>query len=142
MIIEVKVAGATPAEVLTKLNAAVATWTKTGATAPAKTTKKVAAPIEETEDEELSLDANDELADDMAFDDVPEYDEEVEEPAPKKTAAKAKKLTEKDVNAAALAFSKAKGRPAAMKVLAKYKVKSILELKPEQYAKVIADLKV
>ncbi len=68
------------------------------------------------------------------------FDMAEEEPPPKTTK---KKLTDKDVNQAAMAHAKKHGRPVTLKLLAKnFKVKSILELKPEQYPKVIAALKV
>lgn len=110
-------------------------------------TKKTAAPVEEPEDIEIDdadLEASDDVeettdeTDEMAFD-----EDEVEE-APKKSAkTKAAKLTEKDVNTAALAHAKKHTRPKTLALLKKqFKVGSISELKPDQYGEVIKALKV
>lgn len=119
---------------------------KTASAGPSKPAKKKAkpAPVEEL-DEEIEVEELDEEIED----DVEELDEEIEDeddkPAPKakaKAPAKAAKLTEKDVNAAAIAHAKKNGRKATLTVLLKkFKVKSILELKPDQYASAIAALK-
>lgn len=104
-----------------------------GSTTTAPTTKKKAAPAPEVED---------------SFDDAAETEEtetenfgaeEAEEAAP---AKKAKKITSKDVNEAAIQHATANGRPATLKVLAKFKVKSILELEEKDFAKVIKALEV
>lgn len=105
--------------------------------APVKT-KKTAAPVEEPEADELDLEtAEAEETDELDFDSETEDEEVEEQPKAKKKTAGAKKLTEKDMNAIALAHAKANGgRAATLKVLTKhFKVKSLLELKPEQYAK-------
>lgn len=118
------------------------TATKLGATPAATTTKKKAAsaPVEETLDDGLLDETPIEAADGddaiESFDDLPE-----ETPAP--AATKGKKITEKEVNQAALAHSKTHTRPKTLELLNKhFKVKSISELKPEQYAKVLTVLKV
>jgi len=113
-------------------------------TTPPKTKK--AAPVEEPEEidaDELSdeLEAAEETTDDA---DEMGFDEEAEQEAPKKSAkAKTAKLTEKDVNTAALAHARKHTRPKTLALLkSKFKVSSISELKPEQYSKVIEALKV
>ncbi len=98
-------------------------------TAQPKARKGKAAPAEVVE-EQLDLGSTEETMD---------FTGEVEEPAKE---AKAKKLTDKDVNDACMAFAKANGKAKTMAILAKFKVKSILELKPETYGKVIAALEV
>ena len=69
--------------------------------------------------------------------------------APKKTAAvtkgktKTKKITIEDVNDACKKFGKANGRPNVLKVLKKqFKVESVTELEPTQYAAVIEAMSV
>ena len=114
-----------------KLVAEADAYTTTEAT---PTKKRKAAPpveVEEPIDEETeTLEATDE---DESF-------LEEETPPPKKSA---KKLTEKDVNTAAMKHAKAHTKKETMKILTgKFKVKSILELKPEQYATVIKALAV
>lgn len=99
--------------------------------------KKAAAVVEESED--LLMDT--EEMDELGFDGGEA--EELEEKPKAKKEAPAKKLTDKDVNAAALAHAKENGRPATLAILnKKFKVKSILELKPEQYGAVITALAV
>ncbi len=109
----------------------------------AKKTK--AAPVETAEESTDELEnfgeeieaAADEDEGDLGFDEMSED----EAPAPK--ATKAKKLTDKDVHSAALAHAKKFTRPVTLKLLAaKFKVKSIAEIKAEDYGKVIAALKV
>lgn len=91
----------------------------------------------EAVEEETELLADTETSEDegqLGFD----MDEEEEEPTPS-----AKKLTDKDVNTAAMAHAKKHGRKETMGILTKkFKVKSILELKADQYPAVIKALKV
>lgn len=111
-----------------------------GKTGKGKTGKRAAAVEEpDGDDEELLGAGEDEADDDLgSFDDA---DEETEDDPPPK---KAKKFTDKDMNTAALLHAKANGGKAAtLEILKKkFKVKSILELKPEQYAAAIKALKV
>lgn len=98
------------------------------------------------EDMEMaSTDDEETIEDEESFDAEEEVEEE-EAPAKKAKAAtktdKPAKLTEKDVNRAAMAYAKVKGRPAVLKILEKqFKVKSILELKADQYPAVMKALK-
>jgi len=95
------------------------------APAPKKNTKKAAASFDE-EDAEVETEA---AADDE--------DESFE--APPKKAAKAKKLTVEDVNAACKARAARTDFKSTKALLKKtFKVDSVQDLKPEQYAKVIA----
>jgi len=94
------------------------------------TVKTQVQPVEEEVTEEAVETSDEEV--DMGF--------EEEKPAPKKAAApKALKLP--DVIEAFKALVEAKDRPAGIALLKKYQVKSVNDLKPEQYAKVIADAK-
>lgn len=109
---------------------------------------KSAAAVAEVEADEEMLDESEAevtTEDDdnqMGFDMDADTDSEAEVEEPAKPAKKAK-LTDKQVNEAAMKHAKKHGRPATLKILEKkFKVKSILELKPEQYAQVIAALKV
>lgn len=112
---------------------------------PAKRGRKPKnAPVEDTETMDMADDSD---ADDLAaepantpsYDEMSFDDEEVEEEKPKAKTKKAVKFTEKDVNEACKAHAKEHGKAATLKILnGKFKVKSILELKPEQYAQVIA----
>lgn len=76
--------------------------------------------------------------------DTPETDTDLDEDfdTPPAKTTKAAKVTEKEVNAAAMAHAKANGgKKATLTILKnKFKVASILELKPEQYAAVIKAL--
>jgi len=56
-------------------------------------------------------------------------------------AADAPAIAVADVNAAIIALAKAKGRDAAVGVLGKFGVAKVPELKPEQYADVLAAVK-
>ncbi len=98
-----------------------------------------AAPVE---DDDILLASDDEVTEDTPADedDALSFDDATdEEPAAKKT----KKLTDKDVNAACMAHARKHGKAKTLALLAKtFKVKSILELKPELYSKAIAALKV
>lgn len=105
--------------------------------------KQAAAVVD---DEELSLDTEEtEEAEELGnFDDLGGETEEAEEleAKPAKTG-KGKKLTEKDVNVAAMAYAKVHGRQKTLALLTKkFKkpIKSILELKPEQYSLAIQTL--
>ena len=142
------ITGASQAELIANGRAMLATLE--GGT-KAKTGKiRAAAPVVDEETEELDMIGNDDDEEttttdeeiEMSFDDV---EEEVETPAPKAKATKgngASKLTSKDVNDAALKFAKKHDRKKTLAVLAKFKVKSIQELTPAQYADVIKALKV
>ncbi len=152
MELTVTVSGKTPAELKTKLEEAAkaaAKWTGAGATAAGKPTTKKAKAEEEFEEETLEAEGEEEESFDDAEEETEVEEEELEEEeleeeeeAPKKSA-KGKKLTEKDVNAACMAYAKKHDRKAALEILKKkFKVKSILELKPEQYADVMKALKV
>lgn len=127
--------GATGATLETKTSGATKTATK----------KTAPAVIEDDllgEEETLEADAEETTDELENFDDAAD---DVEEAPAKKTAASTKKtkLTEKDVNTVALKHAKENGRPETLKILkAKFKVGSITELKPEQYAKAIEALKV
>lgn len=84
--------------------------------APKKSKKKAAAKVFEEDDEE-----------------------EVEEEAPPKKKAKAKKVTVDDVNDACKARAASGSRAEVLGILKKkFKVASVSELEPEQYAAVIA----
>lgn len=117
---------------------------------PAKTRKADPVEIEEimeasSEEAEESLGEDEETTEvaeeQMGFDDMEAEDEVEEKPA--KPAKGAKKFTDKDVNEAALAHAKKHKRKATLEVLQKkFKVKSISELKPDQYGAAIAALKV
>lgn len=102
-------------------------------TAAAGKTRKTKPPVE-VEEEEVE----------ETFEQETEVEEEgFLEEAPVAASKKASKLTDKDVNNAAMAFAKKNGRPAVLEILSKkFKVKSILELKPEQYAVVVKALAV
>jgi len=119
------------------------------------TPTKTKAPVKKLE----AVDADDELAgdieigdeaeetDELSFDDETEDEVEEVQAAPAKTAktTKAKKLTEKDVNAAAMAHAKVHGRQKTLALLTKkFKrpIKSILELKPDQYETAVQVLEV
>jgi hypothetical protein len=120
-------------EILAKLNQTA----ETPKTAP-KAKVKTSAPQPEVEDESEEMDF-DISSNDAAGGDDEEMDFE-EKP---KAKTKAPKLTEKDVNAAAIKHAKANGRDKTLALLSKkFKVKSILELKPDQYADAVAALAV
>lgn len=109
-----------------------------------KTAKPKAAAAPEMDDEETTEDAGftdteEETNEGLSFDS--QDDEEIT--PPKKAAKKAPKITDKDINSACLAHAKAHGRPKTLAILSKkFGVKSILELKTEQYADVLKALKV
>jgi hypothetical protein len=119
--------------------------TTTTATAPVRqtpTTKKAAAEIESdfTLDEVAETEVETETTDEVGFD-LSADEDDTETPAPVKT--KAKKYTEKDLQTAAKNHAKVYGRPKTQALLTKkFKVKSLLELKPDQFASVIETLKV
>jgi hypothetical protein len=70
-------------------------------------------------------------------------DEDEDEEIEAAVKAKAKKATSEDVNAAAMAHAKINGRAKTLAILTKkFKVKSVLELKPDQYDSVISALEV
>jgi hypothetical protein len=121
-----------------KFAASYETVTKTAPTTAKPATKKAAPPVVETEDEDLMGDT--EESEDAGFDDLADEEAEVEQP---KKSAKAPKVTDKEVNAAAMAHAKKHGRPKTLAILEKkFGVKSVLELKADQYSKVIEALKV
>lgn len=145
----VTISGSTHAELIEgakKFVAASGAVTTAGAATKAAAAPKKA-PVkaaEETEDLLGSDDAGDDslLGDgsDDAGDDSLSFDATEETPAPAKK--KAAKITEKEVNAAAMAHAKANGRPETLKILkSKFKVASLTELKADQYAAFIAALK-
>jgi len=152
MEISVTVTGTTPLEVAEKLSNAAKVWGSKPAAAAARTTrpaKPAAAPapvIEEPLDEILDepLDGAEELLDEPL--DGADFNTPAPAAAAKPAAGKGKKkLTEKDINEAAIAYAgrhnaDKKGRARAFAVLEKFGVKSVLELKPEQYESVIAAL--
>lgn len=116
---------------------------------PKAASKKVAAPVVD-EDETDLLSEDDESnnlgdLDDSTSDDGLNFDseDEAEEIEEQPKAKKAPKVTEKDVNAAAMAHAKKHKKINTLALLQKkFKVKSIMELKPDQYAAAIAALKV
>lgn len=139
--IAVTLKGGTIAEVLQQAQSLIdaeGTVTTIGPTTTGKRGRK-AAPVADTDLLADDSDAGEQL--ELGGDDTEtEVDSFLEEP-PKET--KTKKLTDKDVNTAAMAHAKKHGKPATMKILnGKFKIKSILELKPTQYAEVIKALKV
>lgn len=93
--------------------------------------------FEEEDEENEEEEVDDEEADDE------ETEDEEEAPAPVKAKAKAKKITIDDVNDACKAFARENGggkagRDAALKILKKhFKVTSLSEIAPENYAKII-----
>lgn len=142
--IQVTVRGTTHAEISKNLNAAAAAFAAANApgTTTGRTSTKRAAPQQEPQEDNTDLDGLDASPEETTEVDETTFDEMPEEIAPPKAKAKTK-LTDKDVNNAAMAYAKKHGKPATMKILTgKFKVKSILELKPEQYQTVITALKV
>lgn len=151
MSFQVTVTGGTPAELVKQLNVAAGLLTATittpgklgGATRTAP--KKAAPAVVEDEDESLSLGDDEdttEETEELSFDSMGDDEDEEVEVAPKKKSGKTAKVTEKELNAACMAYAKEHGRPATMKLLkSKFKVGSLTEIKPEQYAQVIAALK-
>ena len=124
--------------------------TKAATTTTKTTAKKAAAPIEDldlgdseiVDDDLVDADLGDatDETDDASFDDLEE--EAPAKVATKTTKAATTKLTEKDVSNQALAHSRKHGRPKTLAILKKtFKVGSLSELKPDQYAKVILALK-
>ena len=111
----------------------------------ATTGGKTAKPAKVVEEDETTF-GSDEIEDDTSFDTPEEMlgDDAGEDETQTKPAKTTKvKLTDKEVNAAAMAHARQNGRPATLKILEKkFKVKSILELKPEQYAAVVKALEV
>lgn len=114
------------------------------------TTKKIAAEVEEDDEDESEeageeneddIDAEDEEDEDEAIEEDDEDSDEEEKPAVKK--GKVKKLTANDVNDACKSLASSiggkKGREKVLSILKKkFKTESVSELKPEQYAKCIA----
>lgn len=154
-MIEITLKGKTMGEILTAARSIVdeidqlqASASKAGAsttTAPKAKRKPPTATVETADDLDLDLAGDeDDLASEpanAAYDEL-SFDEETEEEAPKakKTkAAPAPKIG--DVNDAAKAHAKKNGREKTLAILTKkFKVKSVSELKPEQYAEVIKAL--
>jgi hypothetical protein len=161
--IEIKVTGTSIADVIkntkqlvAEMEAMLPTRTTTTAAAPTKkVTKKgklatveaddeLAGDIEVADEDLMDAEEVEEADDALSFDDATDDEEEIEAPAPKaKAKTKAPKVTDKDVNAAAMAYAKKHGRPATLKVLkSKFKVESVTELSEDDYAKAIQALKV
>lgn len=143
MDIQVTITAPTPAGVLAKLQTAVLAWggsPQVASPAPKAAAAKKAKPAatevvaESLADEPSSF--GEETFEDAGetFGDEPEVVETKDAKAPKVDVAA--------VHAACLAHAKKHSRPETMKVLAKYKVKSVSELKPETYAAVVKALKV
>lgn len=122
-----------------KILASLETKTETPAPKAQKAPAKKAAVVED-EDEMSFDDAATEDAEEILDEDV--IEDEIVEEKPKAKKAAAPKLTEKDVNAAAMKHAKKYGRTETEGILKKFKVKSILELKADQYAAVIKALAV
>lgn len=144
--IQVTLKGATLTEIATqaRLLADLAGGTTEAAAPVTKRGRKAKTETTAVEVNDYSFDSSDEeTTEDVetteSFDEV-ETDEVVEE-TPKKRA-KAKKLTDADVNDAAMAHAKKHGREKTLKVLKKFGVKSILELDQDQYAEVVKALAV
>lgn len=121
-----------------------------GEKAPAKAASKKAAPVVEPvdtdDDEDFAPKKSTKKAAAASFDDddaeeteaVTEDEEEDFTTPPKKTAeAKKPKLTVDMVNDACKTKAKETDRETVLKILKKFKVKSVSELKPEQYGAVI-----
>lgn len=122
-------------------------------TAKSTTGKRRAAATTTTDDDEIldedttddttteETDTDEQMEFDMdGSDDEETLDETEEETRPKKTTKG--KITDKQVNQACIAHAKKHGRKKTSAILAKkFKVKSVLELKTEQYGAVIAALK-
>ncbi len=151
--LSITITGKNPAELAAKALAtakalgAAAENTRTNAAPKGKISPKAAAAADDADDlidDELPTETDDDEAQDFMADD--DAGEEIDdEPAPVKTkGTKAKKLTEKDVNEALMKHAKKTGdRKKTLAILVKkFKVKSVLDLKPEQYAEVIAAFKV
>ncbi len=144
MELQIVIKGGSTAELLKGLKAASAELGNVGEviqSTPSPTTKKKAAKpaavVEEVAEEIESFGEETTDADELGF------GEEAEEPAAAAPAKKAPKLTEKDVNEACKAHARKHGRAETLKVLkGKFNAESIVEIKPELYAKVLAALKV
>jgi hypothetical protein len=143
--IQVTLKGATLTDIATQaLNLAAMVQ---GASTPVKVTKTTKAVKTSAVEVDETLLASDEEETDLLSDDDTtlmadeEAVEEVEAVVTKKAKA-AKKLTEVDVNAAAVAHAKTHGKKETFKILGKFNVKSILELAEKDYAKVIKALEV
>ena len=149
--VEVKLVGSSFAEVLFQAKKFLADYEKvagskavdtteplTGTGPSTKKTKKAAPVVEEVvaEDEDLLADGPANAPSDSE-DDSLSFDDTEEEEAPKKTK-KQKALKVEDVNAAAIAYAKVHGRPAALKILkTKFKTESVKEIPEAKYADVI-----
>ncbi len=95
---------------------------------------------EETDEDETGGDEDTEEEDSDEDDEVEDDDEE--EPAPVKKAAKPSGPTDRDVIKALQLYAKKHSREKAQKVLAKYKVKKVIDLPASKYAEVLKLLKV
>jgi hypothetical protein len=138
--IAVTLKGSNLQDVLAQAQALIDAEGKTAPTATAGKRTRKAAPVAEPEADSEELLAMDEETDAAEESEELGFDEETEVEEPPK---KSKKLTDKDVNAAAMAHAKKHGRPKTLALLEKkFKVKSILELKADQYPAVVAALKV
>lgn len=124
----------TPKEIAAQLNAAADIYNNTpvGSAAPAEKpakAKKTTKPAEESFDL-----ASDDAADDAEADDLTE--EEEEETEEEETGPGLE-----EVQAALAKHAKKHDRASAMKILAKYKVKTVKDLKAKDYAAVISAAK-
>lgn len=137
--ITVTLTGKTYDEVIAAAQTLVQSSTITTTTVAKKAIKKAAAVVDEDIELEDVEDAMLAGAEETLEDEEIGFDAEPEE---KPKARKAAKITEKDLNEALKAFATANGRPKTLQVLEKkFKVKSILELKPDQYPAVLAAFK-
>jgi hypothetical protein len=147
--INVTLTGSNLGEVLTGARSLVATLEK--ATTTGKTAKRATRAIDEDDQLEMADDIEETEDTDTETEEVEEADfgaedEDIEEAPPKKTAKGktngAAKITQKDVIRACKAYSEEHSRKDALKILAKFKVKSVNELTPDQYGPVIKAMKI
>jgi hypothetical protein len=142
MNIQVTVSGATTSELIKNLTAATAALSK------ATPVKRAAATEDEDTDTETETDDLDSVDDQAEVDGLEDTSEEAsfddieEEETPKSAKGKKTKITLSDINAAALKHAKKFKKEKTLKILAKFKVKSVNELKTSQYEQVLAALKV
>lgn len=98
---------------------------------------------EEEDDEEEETEEEEEDESDEEKEDADEEEEDDEEESSTKKKKKSKKLTVDDVNDACMAKAKEEDRKVVLGILKKkFKVTSVTELKPDQYAAVIKAMKV
>lgn len=140
MDITVTLQARTPNDMRGKLLEAIEIWNSkveadetiaTTEAAPAKRGRKPKTTKVETEEPELANEASNTPAEELDF-----MGGAAEAPA-----ATEKKLTIDDINEACMKYAKVKGRPQTLELLQKkFKVKSITELKPETFGKVVEAL--